>query len=120
MRQTRAANSSGRNLNSRAAMRRNQNSVRFSADSAALGPISRTIVLALILSLMGLLYLTQITKQTSYGYEVNALEAQIADLKSEQKNLSVEAAILQAIERVEASPAVSDLTTPSSVEFADR
>ncbi len=99
-------------------IRRNQNSVKFNNPKSGLGPISQTITLALILCLLGLLYLTQITKQTTYGYEVNALETQKSELLGEQESLQVEAARLQALERVERSKVARDLSTPSDVEFA--
>ena len=99
-------------------IRRNQNSVRFNNTKASLGPISNTITLALILCVLGLLYLTQITKQTTYGYEVNTLETQKSQLLGEQESLEVEAARLQAIERVEQSKVAQDLVTPADIEFA--
>ena len=100
-------------------IRRNQNSVKFNSVTAGLGPISNTITLALILCLLGLLYLTQITKQTSYGYEVNALETEKSQLLSEQESLEVEAARLQALERVQNSKVAKELVTPSNVEFSN-
>lgn len=98
-------------------IRRNRNSVKINDTRSGLGPISNTITLALILCLLGLLYLTQITKQTSYGYEVNALETQKSQLLSEQESLEVEAARLQALERIQNSKVAQELVTPSSVEF---
>ena len=98
-------------------IRRNQNSIKFNTEKIGLGPISNTITLALILCLLGLMYLTQITKQTSYGYEVNSLETQKTQLLSEQESLEVEAARLQALERVQNSKVAGQLVKPSSVEF---
>lgn len=98
-------------------IRRNRNSVKFNGITSGLGPISNTITLALILCMLGLLYLTQITKQTSYGYEVNALETQKSQLLSEQESLEVEAARLQALERVQSSKVAKELVTPASIEF---
>jgi len=99
-------------------IQRNRNSVKFNSNKVGLGPISNTITLAVILCLLGLMYLTQITKQTSYGYEVNALETQKSQLLSERESLEVESARLQALERVKNSKVAKDLVTPSSVEFA--
>lgn len=97
---------------------RNQNTVRTKTATHGFGPISNTIILAIIISLLGLLYLTQITKQTTYGYEVNALETQKTELVSEQQSLQVEAARLQAIDRVKNSKVAKQLVEPSSIEFA--
>ncbi len=99
-------------------IRRNQNSVKFNNKKTGLGPITNTITLALILCLLGLLYLTQITKQTSYGYEVNTLETEKTELLGEQESLEVEAARLQALERIEKSKVAKQLVEPSDVEFA--
>ncbi len=98
-------------------MRRNKNAVQFNKAKSGLGPVSNTLTLALILCLLGLMYLTQITKQTRYGYEVNTLETQKTELISEQESLEVEAARLQALERVQNSKVAKQLTEPASVEF---
>ena len=100
-------------------IQRNRNSVKFNTTTVGLGPISNTITLALILCLLGLLYLTQITKQTTYGYEVNTLQTEKSQLLSEQESLEVEAARLQALERIQSSKVAKDLVTPSSVEFVN-
>lgn len=81
-------------------VRRNQNSVRFRASGRALGPVSNTIILIVLACLVGLLYLTQVTKTNSYGYTINNLQEQQAELKDQKANLEVEAARLQALNRV--------------------
>lgn len=104
---------------SRTTMRRNQNTIRFNGSSAekTLGPISNTILLAVIISFMGLLYLTQITKTSSFGYTVDNLQKEKSALIEEQQSLEVEAARLQALERIENSEVAKSLTTPENVEF---
>jgi len=52
-------------------VRRNQNSVSFAASARTLGPISNTIILIVLACLVGLLYLTQVTKTNGYGYTIN-------------------------------------------------
>lgn len=99
-------------------IRRNRNSVKLNHAKSGLGPISNTITLALILCMLGLLYLTQITKQTSYGYEVNSLETEKSLLLSEQESLEVEAARLQSLERIQKSKVAKDLRTPATVKYA--
>lgn len=64
-----------------------------------------------------MLYLTQITKQTRYGYEVNALETQKTELINQQESLKVEAARLQALDRVKNSKVAKQLNTPEKVEY---
>src|SRR3984885_10190368 len=68
---------------------RNQNSVTFQARTRTLGPISNTIILIVLACLLGLLYLTQVTKTNSYGYTINNLEQQQLELKDQKANLEV-------------------------------
>lgn len=90
-------------------VRRNQNSVRFGASNRALGPVSNTIILIVLACLVGLLYLTQVTKTNSYGYTINNLQQQQSQLKEQKDNLEVEAARLQALDRVAASDVAKNM-----------
>ncbi|MDB5181430.1 MAG: hypothetical protein JWP13_193 [Candidatus Saccharibacteria bacterium] len=94
---------------------RNQNAVDFRNRSQRLGPISNTVMLIVLACLLGLLYLTQVTKTNAYGYQVNALTEQQAQLKSEHDDLEVASARLQSLDRVRASSQATALapTAPS-------
>lgn len=81
-------------------MRRNRNLNRYLSSSSAMGPVSISFVLIIIVGILALLYLTQITKTTVYGYQVNNLSTERADLLSRNQELQVEAARLQAIARI--------------------
>jgi hypothetical protein len=98
-------------------VRRNQNSVRFSASARSLGPISNTIILIVLACMVGLLYLTQVTKTNSYGYSISTLEQQQASLKDQKADLEVQSARLQSLDRVAASQAAKNLVSvaPSGV-----
>ena len=98
-------------------VRRNQNSVSFAASARTLGPISNTIILIVLACLVGLLYLTQVTRTNGYGYTINNLKEQQSQLKDQKANLEVSAARLQSLERVAASDAAKKLVsvTPSGV-----
>lgn len=98
-------------------VRRNQNSVSFAASARTLGPISNTIILIVLACLVGLLYLTQVTKTNGYGYSINNLEQQQSVLKDQRSNLEVSAARLQSLDRVAASNAAKNLVSvaPSGV-----
>jgi hypothetical protein len=98
-------------------VRRNQNSVSFAASARTLGPISNTIILIVLACLVGLLYLTQITKTNGYGYTINNLQEQQSQLQDEKANLEVSAARLQSLDRVAASNAAKNLVSvaPSGV-----
>lgn len=60
-----------------APMRRNQNTVAF-ASSIKLGPVTHTVIVALMITVLGLIYLTQATKATSYDYEAQRIDDKIA------------------------------------------
>ena len=97
--------------------RRNQNTVKFQT-GISLGPISHTVLIAIMLAVLGLIYLTQITKTGTYGYELKDLNAKKALLASENRDLEVESAKLQALEKVQQSGVAQTLSTPSSTDFA--
>jgi len=91
--------------------RRGQNAVSFVAASRTLGPISNTIILIVLACLIGLLYLTQVTKTNSYGYTINSLQQQQSQLKDQKANLQVSSARLQSLERVASSDAAKGLVS---------
>lgn len=102
-------------MNRRQYVRRNQNSVNFRKTAKTLGPVSNTIILLTLACLIGLLYLTQVTKTNSYGYTINSLQQQQTILQSQKADLEVAAARLQSLDRVAASGVAKNLvaTVPS-------
>jgi hypothetical protein len=98
------------------AMRRNQNTTRFSVKEKAIGPVSNTIILIVLACLLGLLYLTQVTKTNAFGYQINSLNKEQQSLKQEHDELEVASARLQAIDRVKNSEPASQLvaTAPTT------
>lgn len=88
---------------------RNQNNVSMRTASRAIGPVSNTIVLVVLISLLGLLYLTQVTKTNAYGYDINQLTEQKTSLEQQFTQLEVEQARLQAINRVASSAVVQNM-----------
>jgi hypothetical protein len=92
-------------------VRRNQNSVRFSASARSLGPISNTIILIFLACLVGLLYLTQVTKTNSYGYSISQLQQQQSTLKQQKADLEVQAARLQSLNRVAGSDTAKNMVS---------
>jgi regulator of replication initiation timing len=67
--------------------------------------------------ILGLMYLTQITKTTAFGYEVDELKTTRAALIEENEQLEVESARLQALERIRTSDVAKTLSDVGSVEF---
>ncbi len=98
--------------------RRNQNVVPFDA-TKTLGPVAHTVLIVLMLAVLGLIYLTQITKTSSYGYQINSLEAKRTELVGQKQDLQVENARLQALERVQQSSVAQTMTQPASVNYAN-
>ncbi len=85
-------------------VRRNQNSVAFLDDSKRLGPISNAIVLIVLACLLGLVYLTQVTKTNTYSYQIKKLQNEQSSLKTERDELEVASARLQELESIKNSP----------------
>ena len=90
--------SSSASVNRQRFSSRGQNAVSFKSESKRLGPISNAIVLLVMVCLIGLVYLTQVTKTNSYSYEINNLETQQSELKEKQKDLELTAARLRAVD----------------------
>lgn len=96
---------------------RNQNTVAY-APRAALGPITHTIIVALMIAVLGLIYLSQVTKTSSFGYVLQNQSDELSSLTAEQQDLQVENARLQALSRVKESNVAKAMTAPVSVESA--
>jgi hypothetical protein len=91
--------------------RRNHNAVSFVAAEKTLGPISNTVILIVLACLIGLLYLTQVTRTNSYGYTINDLQKQQSDLRNQKADLEVTAARLQSLDRVAQASAKQGLVS---------
>lgn len=94
---------------------RHRNAVSFRATERTLGPISNTIILIVLACLLGLLYLTQVTKTNAYGYQINDLKVKQSQLQSQHDDLEVASARLQSLDRVKNSPVATAMvaTAPS-------
>lgn len=90
---------------------KNQNTTTFKTNEKALGPISNTIILIVLACVLGLLYLTQVTKTNAFGYKINSLTTQATELQQEHDELEVASARLQALDRVKNSEAAKNLVS---------
>jgi hypothetical protein len=70
-----------------------------------------------MITVLGLIYLTQATKATSYDYQSQKIDSQIADLNTQKSDLEVENARLTALESVKSSNVASTMTTPASTNY---
>jgi hypothetical protein len=74
---------------------RNRNAVRHEP-RAALGPVSHTITVMLLVLVVGLIYITQGTKATGYDYALNGVNSEIASLEAQKNSLAAENARIMA------------------------
>jgi len=79
---------------------RHQNAVSFREQTKTIGPISNTIILVVLACLLGLLYLTQVTKTNASGYTIDSLKNEHTTLQQEHDELELSAARLQSLDRV--------------------
>lgn len=100
------------------AMRRNQNAVRYKSETK-LGPVAHTILVALMIAVLGLIYLTQATKTTAYSYEAQTLDTKLNELSAKKSELEVQNARLTSLEKVKGSAVASAMTTPEATNYAN-
>ena len=100
-------------------MRRNQNTVAFTS-AVKLGPVTHTVLVALMITVLGLIYLTQATRATSYDYEAQKIDEQIADLASQKTDLEVENARLTALETIRNSDVAKSMTTATDTKYVNQ
>lgn len=95
---------------------RNQNTVAF-VSAVKLGPVAHTVLIALMITVLGLIYLTQATKATGYDYQAQKIDNKIADLTTKKADLEVENARLTALDTVQNSTVAKAMTTPASTDY---
>lgn len=90
---------------------RHQNVVSFQEQARSIGPISNAVILVVMSCLLGLLYLTQVTKTNANGYTIDSLQKQQTSLQKEHEDLELTAARLQSLDRVASNPATANLVS---------
>jgi hypothetical protein len=95
---------------------RNQNTARFTSN-VKLGPVTHTVLVALMITVLGLIYLTQATRTTGYDYEAQAIDQKIAELSTKQTYLEIENARLTALETVKNSSVAKSMDKPASTNY---
>jgi len=98
---------------------RNQNTTRF-VSSVKLGPVAHTVLVALMITVLGLIYLTQATRATGYDYQSQKIDSQIADLNIQKSDLQIENARLTALSTIKDSTVAREMTTPASTEYVQQ
>ncbi|MEI7689726.1 MAG: hypothetical protein WCI79_02030 [Candidatus Saccharibacteria bacterium] len=95
---------------------RNQNTVAF-VSAIKLGPVTHTVLIALMITILGLIYLTQATRATGYDYATQKVDTQIAELNTQKSDLEIENARLTALETVKNSSVAKAMTAPVSTDY---
>lgn len=72
-----------------------------------------------MITVLGLIYLTQATKTTAYSYEAQGLDTEISELTARKSELEVQNARLTALEKIKGSSVASAMTEPQSVDYAN-
>ncbi len=94
---------------------RNQNTVAF-ASAVKLGPITHTVLVALMITILGLIYLTQATRASGYDYAASQTADKISALTDQKKDLEVENARLTALQAVKSSSVAKNMAAPTDVQ----
>lgn len=95
---------------------RNQNTVAYTSN-VKLGSVVHTVLVALMVTVLGLIYLTQATRATSYDYETQKVDSQIDELTTKKADLEVENARLTALETVKNSDVAKAMTTANDIQY---
>lgn len=76
------------------------NRVRFKTAKPRIGPISNVMILLILGAILCMFYLSQVTQTNVYGFQLNALNVQQSNLKSQYANLQVTQAQLKSVNSV--------------------
>ncbi len=95
---------------------RNQNTVAF-VSAVKLGPVTHTVLVALMITVLGLIYLTQATRATGYDYEAQKIDSQIAELTTKKTDLEIENAKLTALDNISNTTVAKEMTTPKNTDY---
>ena len=95
---------------------RNQNTTRY-VSNVKLGPVAHTVLVALMITVLGLIYLTQATRATGYDYEIDRIDSKISELAVQKENLEIENARLTSLNTVKNSAVAAEMTAPSQTSY---
>ncbi len=100
----------------RMSLRKNQNFVRNKIRIQS-GPVSTTLMLTVLVILLGLLYLNQVTKTSTFNYKISNLEKKQTELQSTKNNYAIDAARLGTIAEAKKAADKAQLTPVKSVSY---
>lgn len=97
---------------------RNRNIVRHTP-TKSLGSVSQSVILGILVLVVGLIYVTQGTRATSYDYELSEIEGQIAELEAKQEDLNVERARLKSLATVGTNEVAATMENATVTGYAE-
>ena len=95
---------------------RNRNTIRH--QGKALGSVSHTLIVGLLVLIVGLIYVAQGARATDYDYELSKIDTEIADLESKKEDLAVEKARLTTVASAENSEVAVSMANSSVSGYA--
>ncbi len=95
---------------------RNRNTVRHTPKT--LGTLSQSMILGVLVLIVGLIYVTQGTKATSYDYQLSEIDSKISELQAQKEDLAVEQARLTSIARSQNSTVAVNMENAEVTGYA--
>ena len=96
---------------------RNRNTVRHAGQ--ALGSVSTSLIMGLMVLIVGLIYITSTTKASAYDYELSKIDSEINDLEAKREDLAVEKARLTSIASSKNSEVAMEMQDATASGYAD-
>lgn len=84
-----------------------------------MGTMANIAAIVLFTALLGMIYLTQLSKTGSFSYEINKINRQKTELAAQRDNLKVENARLQSLNTIKNSEVARQMTAPASTDYAE-
>lgn len=101
------------------AMRRNQNFTRSQTQITS-GPMTIALMLISLVILLSLLYLSQVTKTSTFNYRISALSGTRDDLQAKKEKLQIDAARLQSINTARQSTVAKNMVAVDRVTYVNQ
>ena len=98
------------------AIRKNQNFIKNKIRVQS-GPVSSTIMLVVLAITLGLLYLNQVTKTSTFNYKISNLENKQSELQTTKDNLEIDAARLKSIAEAKKAAETAKLEQIKTVSY---
>lgn len=73
-----------------------------------------------MITVLGLIYLTQAASATNYDYDIQDVDQKISELTSEKADLEIENARLTALENIRNSSVARQMTAPVETNYYSR